>query len=235
MIKKNIWIFNAIISFISLNIYANTTQEKNLEFIKHNTKNIHFSETTVPYITKHPNLSSKNAYNNTLKQIISGLKCTKRVKNKNQTFFETRTSIQYLENNLISIRIKSDYNCDGLHPYTGQDNSLLFDLKNHRKLKLGDLFFKKNTTIELFRKRLRTAITKGSCSDKTDFYIEAERLFEDHLNFYLNKAGMVLNLKLPYGLRFCSKEIFISYFDLLNNTSYTNILKRFEEKFKDKK
>jgi hypothetical protein len=220
---------------MTLNLYANPPKEKKLDFIKHNTDSIHFSETTIPYITKHPNLSAKNAYNNTLKQIISGLKCTKQVKHKNQTFYETRTSVQYLGSDLISIRIKSDYNCDGLHPYSAQDNSLLFDLKNHRKLTLNDLFFKKKTTIELLKKRLRAGITKGSCGDKTDFYIEAERLFEDHLNYYLNEEGLVLNLKLPYGLRFCSKEIFISYSDLLFNTSYTNILKRFEKDFKKKK
>jgi hypothetical protein len=207
--------------------------EPNLEFVNHNTKTIEFSKTTIPYMTKHTDRSAMNAYNNNLKQIISGLKCTKKVKNKNQTFYETRTSIQYLRHDLISVRITSDYNCDGLHPYSGQDRSLLFDLKNHRKLVLTDLFFKKAETLKFIKLKLKASVTDKSCHDKAEFYIESERLFEDHLDYYLTKTGITFNLKLPYGIRFCSEKFSLSFKEILSNMAYTNIFKRIEKDYKN--
>lgn len=207
-----------ITTFLSFSVYAG-------EFKKFDTDKIKFSETTIPFLINHPNLNAMNSYNNELKQIIDGLKCRAPKKLEDKTYWEIYTGIGYVNEDIISVKIRSNYNCDNLRAINNEDASLTFDFKTRRKLKLSDLFFRKPNTLKTIRKHLYKAVTDNACRDKLNFFIESETLFKDHLKFYLAKNGIALQLQLPVGLSSCIKDILIPYKVVSESMSYTSTLK----------
>lgn len=196
---------------------------------------IKFSDSTIPYIEEYKDLSVKNSFNNELTKILNTLQCNVKQRKKVTTFWENYTRIGYRNNDIVSIKIRSDYNCDGTHPHNDEDHSLTYDLENNRVVSLFDIFLKKDETYNFIRKKFYASIKDDSCKDKVNFYLESEKLFKEYLSFYLDKNEIVFKLKIPYGIRFCAKDIKIPYTELLNNTAYSGILKKLEKEFKKKK
>ena len=207
-----------VLFFASLSAHAS-------EFDKFNTDNIKFGESSIPYLVKHPNLAAMNTYNTELKQVMSRLRCVVPQKLKDKTFWEIYTGVGFVNEELISIKIRSNYNCDNLKTVTSEDSSLTFDFTTRRSVRLSDLFFKKPNSMKTIRKSLYKELTKEECRNKLNFYIESENLFKDYLSYYLSKEGITLQMKLPYGLKACIKDAFISYSEILKSTSYTSTLK----------
>lgn len=195
---------------------------------------ISFSDSTIPYIQKYSNLSVKNSFNNELTTILNTLKCSLKKKVSN-SFWENYTRVAYNQNDILSIKIRSNYNCDGLYPHNDIDHSITYDLKNNRKVTLFDIFLKKDDTYKLIRSSLYSQVQNKDCKDKVNFYIESEKLFKEYLVFFFDEKGIVFKLKLPYGLRFCMKDALISYQDILSQSSYTGVLKYLENDKKLKK
>lgn len=211
-----------LLLFLSLASYAKTNDIK-------------FSDSTIPYIDKYKNTSVKNSFNNELTTILNTLKCPLKERNKSGRFWENYTRIAYNKHDIVSIKIRSNYNCDGLSPRTDVDHSLTYDLKNNRKVTLFDILLKKDNTFDLIRKNLYQQVQNESCKDKMNFYIESEKLFKEYLAFYFDEKGIVFKLIVPLGLQFCIKDALISYEDILNKSSYTGILKYLEESKESKK
>ena len=200
------------------------------EFTKSNTENIKFSSSTIPYLVDHPNKAAMNTYNAELKSIMSKLRCRAPKKIQDKTFWEIFTGIGFVNEKLISIKIRSNYNCDNLRTVNNEDSSLTFDFDTRRVVKLGDLFYKKESTMKTIRTYLYENITEKSCRDKLNFFIEGENLFKDHLSYYLGKSNLVLQMKLPYGLRSCiAEEISIPFSVIKKSTSYTSTLKTIDK------
>lgn len=195
------------------------------EFKKFNTETIVFSDSTIPYLVKHPNLIAMNTYNTELKKAISKLKCIVPKKLKDKTFWEVFTGVGLVNNDLISVKIRSNYNCDNLRTISNEDTSITFDFATRRIVNLSDLFFKKPSTMKTIRSKLYAKLTGQECRNKLNFFIESESLFKDYLSFYLSKEGIVLQMKIPFGLRSCIKDAFISYKEISENTSFTSTLK----------
>ena len=87
-----------------------------------------------------------NTFNNELKSVLSRLRCRAPGKIKDKTFWETYTGIGIVTEKLISIKIRSNYNCDNLKTVNNEDASITFDFDTRRTLNLSDLFFKKEDT-----------------------------------------------------------------------------------------
>lgn len=194
-------------------------------FQKYNTDTIKFSDSSIPYLVKHPNQAAMNTYNAELKKMMSKLKCVVSKKLEDKTFWDVFTGVGIVNEDIISIKIRSNYNCDNLKTITDQDTSLTFDFTTRRKVTLSDLFFKKPNTMKAFRSKLYDQLTQKECRNKLNFYIESENLFKDHLSFYLNNDGMVFQLITPYGLSDCINDAFMSYGDISKSTSFTSTLK----------
>ena len=48
--------------------------------------------------------------------------------------------------NIISIKIRSNYNCNGLFSQNDVDHSITYDLDNNRRVGLFDIFLQKENT-----------------------------------------------------------------------------------------
>lgn len=195
------------------------------EYEKFNTKNIIFSKSSIPYLEKFPNLGSMNIYNNKLKTLLATLQCSPKKKLLDSTFWDVYIGIGFVSENLISLKVRSDYNCDSLAPVNNRDNSLTYDFKTRRVLKLRDIFLKKENTYKVLRASIYKAVSSDSCKEKLSFYIESESLIKEYLAFSFGKEKMLFQLLVPDGLRSCIKDFSISYKILLKSTSHSNILK----------
>lgn len=199
------------------------------EFKKFNTEDIKFSDSTIPFLVKHPNIDAMNSYNNELKTIIDSLRCRVPKKLEDKTYWEIYTGIGYINNEIISVKIRSNYNCDNLRTIINKDSSLTFDFKTRRKLNLSDLLFKKPNTLKTIRTHLYDAVSDDSCKDKLNFFIESETLFKDYLKFYLANEGLALQLQVPIGLSSCINDILIPYKDISKGTSFTSTFKAIDQ------
>ena len=196
------------------------------EFKKHNSDKIKFSNSTIPYLVDHPKKAAMNTFNNELKSVLSRLRCRAPGKIKDKTFWETYTGIGIVTEKLISIKIRSNYNCDNLKTVNNEDASITFDFDTRRVLSLSDLFLKKENTMKFFRRHLYESLTSKNCIEKLSFYIESENLFRDHLLFYLAPKHLVLQMKIPFGLKSCiSDQILIPFDEIKKSSSYTSTLK----------
>ena len=195
---------------------------------------ITFSESTIPYIEKYKNLSVKNSFNNELTRILNTLQCNHKQRKSVKAFWDNFTRVTYKRNDIVSVKIRSNYNCDGTHPYNDIDHSITYDMENNRLVTLYDIFSKKEETYKLIRDNFYKNTKDAVCKEKIKFYLESENLFKEYLAFYMNEKGMVFKLKLPHGLRFCTKDLEISYQDIINKSAYTGVLKKLEKEFKIK-
>ena len=184
---------------------------------------IRFSDSTIPYITAYKNKSVKNSFNNELTKILNTLKCNHKQRKSKKAFWDNYTRVSFTKYDILSVRIRSSYNCDGTHPFNDEDHSLSYDLENNRVLTLYDIFLKKDKTFKLIRNSFYESITDKKCREKVSFYLESEKLFKEYLGFYFDKKGIVFKLKLPYGLRFCTKDLEISYSDIINKSALSLI------------
>jgi len=195
---------------------------------------IKFSQTTIPYIEEYENLAVKNAFNGEMTKILNTLQCNSKQKKSPKAFWDNYTRVAYTKHDIVSVKIRSNYNCDGVHPYNDVDHSLTYDLEINRVITLFDIFLKKEETFKLIREKFYENTTDVNCKDKINFYLESENLFKEYLAFFLDKNGIVFKLKLPYGLRFCTKDLEISYKDIINKSAYTGVLKKLEAEYKIK-
>lgn len=194
-----------------------------------------FSDSTIPYIDEYSNISAKYGYNNELTKKLTMLRCNPVAAKDPKTFWDNYTSVKYTKNNIVSVKIRSTYNCDGLHPRSNVDSSFSYDLENNRLITLFDIFIKKDKIYALIRDNFYQKINDDTCKEKVKFYLESEKLFKEYLNFYFTNKGLVFILKLPYGIKECATDTFISYEDILKKSHPTGALSRVLKKFSPKK
>lgn len=196
---------------------------------------IKFSDTTIPYITEYEKLSVKNSFNNELTRLLNTLKCNLVQQKNPKTFWENYTRIGLVEYDIVSIKIRSNYNCDGIHPQNDVDHSITYDLENNRLVTLFDIFQSKDINYQIIRDSFYKSITKLECTEKIKFYLESEKLFKEYLKYYLEKDGIIFKLVVPYGIRFCVSDVKLPYDIVINQMAYTGILTKLEAKYKKKK
>jgi len=196
---------------------------------------IKFSDSTIPYIVEYEKLKVKNSFNNEITKILNTLQCNVKQRKSVKSFWENYTKIGYTKNDIVSIKIRSNYNCDGTHPYNDVDHSLTYDMENNRVITLYDIFLKKEETFKLIKNSFYKSIKDGSCREKIKFYLESEKLFKEYLSFYFDKKGIVFKLNVPYGIRFCINDVEIKYAEIINKSAYTGPLKKLEKEYKIKK
>ncbi|MBD64629.1 MAG: hypothetical protein CME62_05455 [Halobacteriovoraceae bacterium] len=197
-------------------------------------KILKFKNSSIPFIETFSDEKVKHHFNTELSKRLARLRCHPRFADKPFSFWENYTSIQYSKNDILSIKIRSNYNCDGVHPSLDIDHSFSYDLENNRLVTLDDIFQKKSSTLSLIREKLYSRITQEACQDEITYYLESEKLFKEYLNFYFSEKGIVFILKLPHGIRHCMNPVEIAYGDIHNKTAYTGPLKKILRKYEAK-
>jgi hypothetical protein len=173
-------------------------------------KGIKIGGLRLPQVTAYPDKRAMNKYNSNIISLGNSLRCSsKKVRNEG-AFYTVTSSLDFNKNSVLSLKIRSDYNCNGLHHFSDIDKSYTYDLLNNRKLYLSDLISRKEKSLNYIRSHFSKGLEQ-SCLNKISFYLDDPGLFKKWILFHLGKDSIHLRLNVPTGLKECTQDISIPY------------------------
>lgn len=178
-----------------------------------------------PLVLKYKDSRAKNLFNAKVKSLASTLRCSYKKTKSVGAFWSVKSDLAFMKNDIISLKIRSSYNCDGLRFYNDVDSSFTFDMLNTRELKISDIISNKDKSLNFIRNKFRKDLNQ-SCINKISFYLDDPKLFSKWISFSLDDKGIHLRLEVPSPIRDCSRDIFISYDIASEKLSTTSLFKR---------
>jgi hypothetical protein len=178
-----------------------------------------------PQVTFYADKRAMNKYNSDIKSLANSLRCSSKKINHEGAFYSVESSLSFTKNSVLSLKVRADYNCNGLHHFSDIDKSFTYDLLNNRKLYLSDLISRKEKSLLYIRSEFSKGLGQA-CLNKISFYLDDPTLFRKWIQFYLSKDSIHLRLNVPYSIKECAQDISIPFATAKDLVTVSTLFKR---------